>query len=581
MMINKRLIAMVEDAKKPIKQNILLQWLSLISNVAFIFSIANLLQELFFDTVSRETFLVTVAISVIAVLIRYLTTVLGAKASFRASENVKLILRDKIYKKLLQLGPSYHQKVSTSEVVQVAVEGVDQLEIYFGKYLPQFFYSLLAPLTLFVILSFISLKSAVVLLLCVPLIPLSIIVVQKFAKKLLAKYWGSYTQLGDSFLENLQGLTTLKIYQADEEKNKEMNKQAEHFRKITMKVLTMQLNSVTLMDLIAYGGAALGMIVCVGEFMKGNINFAGCLSITLLSADFFIPLRLLGSFFHIAMNGMAATEKIFKLLDLETPQRGALTLENTEAAIEGKAVTFSYEEDRPILKGIDFSVPQGAFVSLVGESGSGKSTIASLLSARNTGYKGSITIGGKELADISTESLMNYLTIVDHNAYLFKGTVKENLQMAKENANEQEMWQVLEQVNLAAFLKGEEGLQTLLSEKGENLSGGQRQRLSIARALLHDSDIYIFDEVTSNIDLESETDIMEAIYALREKTVILISHRLANVVSSDKIYVLESGALVNQGTHRELLGQEGLYKNLFTKQQELEQFGKEGQNAQK
>lgn len=501
---------------------------------------------------------------------------MAARASYEASVDVKRILRKKIYEKLLRLGASYKEKTSTSEVVQLSTEGVEQLEIYFGKYLPQLFYSLLAPLTLFLILSFVNLKASLVLLICVPLIPISIVAVQKFAKKLLSRYWGVYTGLGDSFLENLQGLTTLKIYQADEQKAEEMDQEAQEFRRITMKVLTMQLNSTSVMDIVAYGGAAVGMIVAVSEFLVGRLDFSGTLAIILLASEFFIPLRLLGSFFHIAMNGMTASDKIFHLLDLEEPEKGEEKMSPENFDIELQNIRFSYEEDREILKGVSLVIPQGSFVSLVGESGCGKSTIAGLLTGKLQDYQGEIHIGEKPLAQIQERELMDHITLVRHNSYLFKGTVAENLQMAKPEAEVEEMRSVLSRVNLLGFLDAQEGLETKLLEQGANLSGGQRQRLALARALLHDTPVYIFDEATSNIDAESEDLIMEVIRELaKTRTVLLISHRLSNVAASDRIYLLDQGEIREAGTHEELMKQKGAYCRLYETQKNLEIYGKE------
>ena len=461
-------------------------------------------------------------------------------------------------------------------MVQVSTEGVEQLETYFGKYLPQLFYSLIAPLTLFVILSRVSLKASVILLICVPLIPVSIVAVQKIAKKLLDKYWSIYTGLGDSFLENLQGLTTLKIYQADQQKADEMDMESQNFRRITMKVLTMQLNSTSVMDIVAYGGAAIGMAVAVSEFLKGNISISGTLCIVLLASEFFLPLRLLGSFFHIAMNGMAASDKIFKILDLPEPQTGEKILPEGSLDISFKNVHFAYEEDREILKGIDLYLPAGSFVSLVGESGCGKSTIAGIISAKNRGFTGEITIGGVPISQVKETDLMRHVVLVRHNSYLFKGTVEENLRMAKSDATEAEMNAVLEKVNLLGFLQTQDGLQTKLLEKAGNLSGGQCQRLAIARALLRDSAVYIFDEAASNIDVESEELIMDVIHQLaRTKTVLLISHRLANVVNSDQIYFLKDGEIKESGKHEELVQLNGEYRHLYDSQMALENYGKE------
>ena len=405
---------------------------------------------------------------------------------------------------------------------------------------------------------------------------MTIIMVQRWAKKLLAKYWGQYTALGDTFLENLQGLTTTKIYQADDFKHREMNEQSEHFRRITMKVLTMQLNSITIMDLIAYGGAALGMILATTQFRSGHVDLAGCILIILLAADFFLPMRMLGSFFHIAMNGMAASDKIFRLLDLPEPEQKTETVP-ADCSIVCKGLRFSYDEDREILHGVDMVFPKGSFTAIVGESGCGKSTIAAILMGRNKGYTGSITVGGTPLSEINEGSLMENFTHISHQSYLFKGTVRDNLLTARPNAGEDTLWQVLEQVNLANFLRSEKGLDTVLNEKASNLSGGQCQRLALARALLHDSPVYIFDEATSNIDVESENDILREIHALaKTKTVILISHRLANVAGADNIYVLDKGSIIESSSHMEFLATNRAYAKLWNAQQELENYTKGG-----
>lgn len=569
-MINKRLVRLLSDGKKYIYGNIFFQWINLIANIVAIFLISSFISDTYYGNVTDAKLVRLIVILAIAVLTRVICNVASSKMSYLSSKKVKQVLRHKIMEKMLTLGSSYNEKVRTSEVVQVSVEGVEQIETYFGLYLPQLFYSLLAPLTLFAVIVFMSFTPAIVLLLCVPLIPISIAAVQTFAKKLLAKYWGKYTGLGDTFLENLQGLTTLKIYQADEYKNKKMNEEAEEFRKITMKVLTMQLNSITIMDLVAYGGAALGIILTVRQFVAGNIRLEQAIAIILLSADFFIPMRQLGSFFHIAMNGMAAIDKIFKILDLEVPEVKTLDLPKS-GSIKVENLSFSYDEDKNVLNDISIEIADRGMVSLVGASGSGKSTMASLLMKRSKNYSGKIFVGEVDFNEISEKSVMENITYISHSSYIFKGSVRDNLLMAKVDAKDEELWKVLKKTNLADFFEADNGLDFEIAEAGGNLSGGQKQRLALARGLLHDSRFYIFDESTSNIDVESEEVILEQIKELaKHKGVLMISHRLANVVSSDKIFVLEKGQLKEEGTHEELLAMHGTYSTLWETQQSLE-----------
>ena len=567
-MINKRLVNTVSESKKYIFGNVLCQWISLLANILLMYEIAIMLGNLR----DARQMMITLFVSIIALVIRYICTNISSKLSYLSSMSVKKKLREMIFEKLYHLGSSYKEKVNTSEIVQVAVEGVDQLETYFGSYLPQFFYAMLAPLTLFVVLCFVNVPSAVVLLVCVPLIPIIIVIIQKWAKKLLSRYWDQYSELGDTFLENLQGLTTSKIYRADEYKHQEMNKQSERFRKITMKVLTMQLNSITIMDIVAYGGAALGVILAVTQYRSGNVDLSGCLLIILLAADFFLPMRMLGSYFHIAMNGMAASEKIFRLLNLKVDDVGGKVIEN-DYSIKVEHLNFSYDVNREILHDVSMSFPMGSFTAIVGESGCGKSTLAGVLVGRNKGYFGDVSVGGVSLKEVGEASLMDTITYISHASYIFKGSVRDNLLLANPKCDEQTLWKVLERVNLASFLKEEDGLDSMLNENGSNLSGGQCQRLALARALLHDSRVYIFDEATSNIDVESENDIMKEIHNLaKTKTVILISHRLANVEKADNIYVLDKGSVVEYGKHEDLLKKNGVYKNLWTSQQELEKY---------
>ena len=573
-MIKKRLLALMAESKTYIIQNIFWQWLGLLSSIITMGTAGWLFQTVWDGFISLSDCLPAAIVIFLCIGLRAYCSRRASAASANAGNDVKQELRQRLYEKLTRLGSSYHEKVPTAEAVQVAVEGVEQLEVYFGKYIPQLFYSILAPVTLFIVLSFVSLKASFVLLICVPLIPLTIMGVQKLAKRLLGRYWGTYTELGDSFLENLQGLTTLKIYQADEQKAKEMDQEAEHFRKITMKVLMMQLNSIIVMDVVAYGGAALGMIAVLREFASGTVSLGGTVTMILLSAEFFIPMRLLGSFFHIAMNGMAASDRLFAILDLEEGQTGEECLGDGPASVIFRDVCFSYDGERQILDQVSFQLPENGLISLVGTSGCGKSTIAGLLTGRNRGYRGTIRIGGKELSRIREDSLLSHVTMVSHNSYLFKGTVRENLLMAAPMATEKEMEAALKKVNLYEFLKSQRGLDTELMERGSNFSGGQCQRLALARALLHDTPIYIFDEATSNIDAESEEQIMKVVRELSQNhCVLLISHRLANVVDSQSIYVLSGGRLAEEGTHNELMGKKGIYAGLYSEQNILEAYG--------
>lgn len=576
-MIKTRLIEQVPSSKKYITLTVLAQWLKTVANIVMIFILSNLLAQILdgkaFDFKGLLPYLVAIAA---VMFVRYLCGYASSQTAFFASSEVKKVLRQKMYKKLTRMGASYSEKVSTSEVLQVFVEGVDQLELYFGKYLPQFFFAMLAPITLFAVLVFVSWKASVVLLICVPLIPLSIVAVQKIAKRLLSKYWGVYTNLGDTFLENIQGLTTLKVYQADERKNVEMNEKAEEFRRITMNVLTMQLNSVSVMDIVAYAGSAVGVVIAIIQVKNGTITLPQAFLIIMLAADFFLPLRLLGSFFHVAMNGMAASDKLFKLLDTKEDEHGAEIPENLDGDIEIKDLSFSYDGEKTVLNDISATFKKHELISIVGESGCGKSTLASLLCGTTKGYIGSITIGGVEIKDIDEKTLVNNITAVNFNSYIFAGTVRENMLIADKSASDEKMIETLKMVNLWSFLSEQDGLDTKLNQQGSNFSGGQRQRLAIARALLHNTPIYVFDEVTSNIDAESENDIMTVIHNMAKiKTVILISHRLENVVGSDKILLLDKGKIEESGTHSELISLNKKYKLMYSTQAELEKYAKE------
>jgi len=571
-MLDKRLLHLLEKSKKYMYQTVFLNWIALLVNIGIMVLLTTVLANLRMMASWNRELTYYIVGSVVLIILRSQIQRQTVMTAYKASGDIKQTLREKIYSKIMRLGVSYHEKVSTAQIIQVSTEGVEQLEIYFGKYLPQLFYSLLAPLTLFFVILFVNVKVAVVLFICVPLIPISIMGVQKIAKKLLAKYWGSYTDLGDSFLENLQGLTTLKIYQADEKKTKEMDEQAEGFRKATMKVLIMQLNSISVMDIVAFGGAALGIGMALLEYHNQNISFSGMLLIVLLASEFFIPMRLLGSFFHIAMNGAAASEKMFQIFALEEVEEGNIQLD-TLGSIHIQNLHFAYKENADVLKNINITIEEGKFTALVGASGCGKSTVAKLLAGQNKGYQGSITFGEKELSKISERELLKKNTLLSHNSYVFTSTIEENLRMARPQATDGELIEMLELVGLLDVLQKREGLQMNLAEQGADLSGGQRQRLGFARALLHNTPMYIFDEATSNIDVESEEKLMATIQAIRGlKTILMISHRLENVKTADVIYYMEVGEVKEQGTHEELMQLGGGYKAMYCKQRQLEEI---------
>ena len=576
-MFDKRLMALCPESKKYIVGNIVLQWLELCMNAVMIGLIAVSAERLYRGQLTPRNAVPGLLIILVTIIIRFWVTRYAVRMSYLASRTVKRKLRDLIYKKLLRLGMSYREKVTTAEIVQESVEGVDQLESYFGQYVPQFFYAFIAPLTLFVIFAAAgSFRTGLVLLLCVPLIPGTIMMVQKIAKRILAKYWDQYTTLGSTFLENLQGMTTLKIYQADEFKHKQMNKESERFRVVTMKVLTMQLNSIIIMDLLAYGGAAAGIVLATRSFAAGELNLAPCLFMILLSADFFLPMRKLGSYFHVAMNGMAASDRIFRFLETEEPPKKSAQFPEKGGSFLLKSVCFSYDGEREVLNKVNMQIPQNSYTGIVGESGSGKSTIASILTGRNTIDSGTIMIGREHLTECSEESVMKGITYIGSQSYLFKGTVRDNLLMGDPEADDDRLWKVLGECRMDEFLRGREGLDTMLTENAQNLSGGQRQRIALARALLHDSPVYIFDEATSNIDVESEEIILNRIRALKgTKTIVMISHRLVNTRDADRIFVIDKGKVAESGTHRELMKWGGTYSVLWRTQQKLERFGKD------
>lgn len=572
MMPDKRLMACVPHALAFIIKQVWMKWLELLANIALMFIFVINIERALKQELVMDHMLISIFLCIAMIVFRMIVIRRGSTYSYLASCDVKDTLRTQLFEKLQELGNERSDRVTTSELVQLSVDGIDQLEIYFGRYLPQFFYSTLAPLTLFLLLVWIDWRSALVLLICVPLIPISIAAVQTFAKKLLSKYWTSYAQLGDSFLENLQGLTTLKIYQADAYKHERMNEEAQVFRRITMKVLSMQLNSIIVMDIVAYGGAAAGSIMAILSYQSGRISLAQVLLIILLSAEFFIPLRQLGSFFHVAMNGVAASDKIFKVLNMEKKYIGKEVLQDSDIIIEVNHLNFSYDGKRQVLNDINMQMRPGSFIGIAGESGSGKSTCARLLMGLEKGYQGELLFQGKQRFDLNDEAFWKRVAYITHRGFVLKGSVRDNLNMAGDNMSDECMIDALKKVRLWDFLQEEQGLDTMILEHGSNLSGGQKQRLCIARALLSNRDIYVFDEATSNIDAESEAMILDVIKEVASyKSVIMITHRLASFADCEHIYVLRKGELCEQGNHQELLKQKGYYAELYEKQQVLEQ----------
>ncbi len=572
-MFDKRLNQTVPNSKRWIHTVVLWQWLGLLASIIAAFTFGLCIEGAYYETLTKVQMMYRLMILVCALCARAYCAHMATKASYHASTQVKHHLRTLMYNKLTEMPLSQSQSLKTSSIMQTASEGVEQLEVYFARYVPQFYYSLLAPLTLFLALVCLNFKTALVLLICVPLIPLSIIIVSKIAKRLLGKYWGVYINLGSRFLDNLQGLTTSKIYQDDEYKNNIMNEEAENFRQITMRVLTMQLNSVSIMDLLAYGGSAVGIIIALLEFQTHQLSIAGVVIFILLSSEFFIPLRLLGSFFHIAMNGEASARNIFRLLDTPIEKQGgelATGLDNA-FGIDIEHVSFEYNSEKQAIKDINLNIKPKQLTVFVGPSGCGKSTLAHLLMRLHVPQQGEILFNGHNLNNFDRSYLYQHIAIVSHSSYIFKGTIRENLRMAKDSATDEDMLIALEKVNLRHFVEEQNGLDFELQSRGTNLSGGQIQRLALARAILHDAQLYIFDEATSNIDVESEEIILNFIQQFKQdKTIIMISHRLSNATLADQIHLLDQGEIKESGTHTQLMQQKGQYADMFEQQQALE-----------
>ena len=572
-MIDKKLLALLGDNKKYIFYAVGLMIVGLFANLSITASICYAIQyaaEYASSGSDAQGFILPAIVVVIAMVIRYVTSRRIGDLKDTLGRNVKKDLRQKIYDKIIKLGVRTTDNMSMAGLTQLSMEGVEQLDLYYSAYIPQFFYAMIAPIILFIVTVRINWAVALVLLACVPLIPMSIIAVSRYAKKIFAKYWGKYTSMGDSFLDSVQGLKELKIFQADAAQNIKMNETSEEFRKITMKVLVMQLASTTIMDMVAYGGAGLGIALTIHAVVNGSLSAYAALFLILVAVDFFLPLRAFGSAFHIAMNGASAGNKILSLLAQPDPVWGSEAANGTDITL--KDVTFSYDGTRDVLKHASMNFGSTGMCAIVGESGSGKSTVVNLLLGAYHPQQGSILIGNKPLETLSRESYYSHISVVSYNTYVFNETIRQNFMLAKEDVTEDEIFDALKKVNLYDFIIDDGGLDKVITEDAANISGGQKQRLALAINLVANKDIYIFDEATSNIDIESEAIIMNNIKELsKEKSVIVISHRLANVIAADTIYYIEDGEVKEHGTHEELMNMHEGYAKLYTTQKNLEE----------
>ena len=567
-MIDRALLRLLGGSHKYICAAVAFMVLGLLANVGITASICWAIL-LLIDGAGASAYLGPVVCGGLGIAVRYAASRISGDLKDRLGRRAKKDLRERVYNKIVRLGVRSTDGMSMAGLTQVSMEGVEQLDLYYSSYLPQFFYAMLAPVLLFCVTVWLDWRVALVLLACVPLIPLSIVAVSRYAKKIFAKYWGKYTSMGDCFLDSVQGLRELKIFRADGAQHRKMNESAEEFRKITMKVLVMQLASTTIMDLVAYGGAGVGVALAVLDAVNRGLSPVAALFLILVAVDFFLPLRAFGSAFHVAMNGVSAGKKIISLLEQPDPVWGKEGVSDTELRLED--VTFSYDGKRDVLRGVSMRFARTGMTAIVGESGCGKSTVVWLLSGAFRPQKGRVTVGGKPLETLSREAYYARLAVVSYNTYLFNESVRGNFLLAKPDAADEEILAALGQVNLADFIRENGGLDKVITEDASNISGGQKQRLALAVNLVADKDIYVFDEATSNIDVESEAIIMRSIRELaRRRAVIVISHRLANIVPADRIYYLEAGELREQGTHDELMRAGGRYAGLYTTQKNLE-----------
>lgn len=566
-MFNKKLFNELKSEKIQILKLLLIKILQMTTNVAMIFLIGKSIEALISSSFSGSKFILFM---LLIIGLNIFLIKIEASISYKASYRIKNNLRERLMKKVFSFKMEYGSKVSISEVINLGVEGIEQLNLFYSALLPQLLFSLIGPLILFCILSFLNFKIAIIMLLLIPLIPIAIMMVQKLAKKVVKTYWKSYTNLSEVFIDFLYGLTSLEVFNADEDYNDLLNEKAEDFRVKTMKLLMMQLNNITVLDLISYAGSALGIILSIYYYSKGQLSIFAAFSFILLSQEFFLPLRRLGALFHVAMNGITAANSLFEILEIESIEDFKNLIQDERVDVEVKNLNFSYGE-KEILKGLNMKIKSNKITAIVGESGCGKSTLAKLVGGFERNYDGEILYNG--LSEISNDSLNENIMLVDNNPYFFKESLRYNLKMANKNADDDKLIEVLEEVGLYSYFKNIGGLDSILESAGNNLSGGQKQRLAIGRALLKEPKILILDESISNIDKESEDLILNLIQKLKEKmTIILITHRLNTVLQADYIYYLDNKKVAEEGSFEEISKGE-LFSGIYRYQKELEMWG--------